>query len=289
MTGHVCVVGSANLDLIALAQRLPNPGETVNGHGFVEAAGGKGLNQAVAAARAGATVSFIGAVGNDDAGRALRQVAIDDGINTSGLVTVAGSPTGRALIGVSDDGANLIIVVPGANAAVDRSVVEAAERIISSADVVLGQHEVPDQALETAFRLARQAGATTILNPAPAHPIPASLLGLVDILVPNEHEYPLLGDVSSVGCLVVTEGEQGCRLVREGQSTRIPAFSVEAVDTVAAGDAFCGALAAALAQGEPLETALLRASAAGALATLAHGAVPSLPDAAAIDWLIARG
>ncbi len=289
MTGHVCVVGSANLDLIALAQRLPNPGETVIGHGFVEAAGGKGLNQAVAAARAGATVSFIGAVGNDDAGRALRQVAIDDGINTSGLVTVAGSPTGRALIGVSDDGANLIIVVPGANAAVDRSVVEAAERIISSADVVLGQHEVPDQALETAFRLARQAGATTILNPAPAHPIPASLLGLVDILVPNEHEYPLLGDVSSVGCLVVTEGEQGCRLVREGQSTRIPAFAVEAVDTVAAGDAFCGALAAALAQGEPLETALLRASAAGALATLTHGAVPSLPDAAAIDWLIARG
>ncbi|MEY4373110.1 MAG: ribokinase [Actinomycetota bacterium] len=289
MTGHVCVVGSANLDLIALAQRLPNPGETVIGHGFVEAAGGKGLNQAVAAARAGATVSFIGAVGNDDAGRALRQVAIDDGINTSGLVTVAGSPTGRALIGVSDDGANLIIVVPGANAAVDRSVVEAAERIISSADVVLGQHEVPDQALETAFRLARQAGATTILNPAPAHPIPASLLGLVDILVPNEHEYPLLGDVSSVGCLVVTEGEQGCRLVREGQSTRIPAFAVEAVDTVAAGDAFCGALAATLAQGEPLETALLRASAAGALATLTHGAVPSLPDAAAIDWLIARG
>jgi len=153
----------------------------------------------------------------------------------------------------------------------------------------LGQHEVPDQALETAFRLARQAGATTILNPAPAHPIPASLLGLVDILVPNEHEYPLLGDVSSVGCLVVTEGEQGCRLVREGQSTRIPAFAVEAVDTVAAGDAFCGALAATLAQGEPLETALLRASAAGALATLTHGAVPSLPDAAAIDWLIARG
>jgi ribokinase len=289
MTGHVCVVGSANLDLIALAQRLPNPGETVIGHGFVEAAGGKGLNQAVAAARAGATVSFIGAVGNDDAGRALRQVAIDDGINTSGLVTVAGSPTGRALIGVSDDGANLIIVVPGANAAVDRSVVEAAERIISSADVVLGQHEVPDQALETAYRLARQAGATTILNPAPAHPIPASLLGLVDIVVPNEHEYPLLGDVSSVGCLVVTEGEQGCRLVREGQSTRIPSFAVEAVDTVAAGDAFCGALAAALAQGEPLETALLRASAAGALATLTHGAVPSLPDAAAIDWLIARG
>lgn len=289
MTGHVCVVGSANLDLIALATRLPSPGETVIGHGFVEAAGGKGLNQAVAAARAGGTVSFIGAVGNDDAGRTLRQVALDDGINTAGLVTVAGTPTGRAVIGVGDDGANLIIVVPGANAAVDRSVVEAAERTISSADVILGQHEVPDEALEAAFRLARQAGATTILNPAPARPIPTSLLDLVDVLVPNEHEYPLLGDVSRVGCLIITEGANGCRVERNGTTVRVPAFAVDAVDTVAAGDAFCGALAAALAAGATMETALVRASAAGALATLSHGAVPSLPEGSAIDWLIARG
>lgn len=289
MGGAVCVVGSANLDLIALTERLPTPGETVIGHGFVEAAGGKGLNQAVAAARAGASVSFIGAVGNDDAGRSLRQVAVDDGINTAGLVTVPGAPTGRAVIGVGDDGANLIIVVPGANASVDPAVVNAAERLIAGARVVLAQHEVPDDAIETAFRLGRSAGATTILNPAPARTISSRVLSLVDILVPNEHEYPLLGDVSKVPCLVITEGDRGCRVVRSGETRRIPAFAVDAVDTVAAGDAFCGALAAALAEGLSLEESLTRASAAGALATLAHGAVPSLPERSAIDWLIARG
>lgn len=289
MAGSVCVVGSANLDLIALAHRLPAPGETVIGHGFVEAAGGKGLNQAVAAARAGASVSLVGAVGNDDAGRALRQVAVDDGINTSCLVTVPGVPTGRAVIGVGDDGANLIIVVPGANARVDRYVVEAAERTVCDAQVVLAQHEVPDDAIEAAFRLGRATGATNILNPAPARAIPASVLRLVDILVPNEHEYPLLGDVDSVPCLIITEGAAGSRVSREGQQWRVPAYSVDAVDTVAAGDAFCGALAAALASGNDLGAALRRASAAGALATLTHGAVPALPDSAAIDWLIARG
>lgn len=289
MSGRVCVVGSANLDLIALAHRLPASGETVIGHGFVEAAGGKGLNQAVAAARAGASVTFVGALGNDDAGRALRQVAVDDGINTSGLVTVPGVPTGRAVIGVGDDGANLIIVVPGANAKVDRSVVEAAQRMLGEAQVVLAQHEVPDDAIEAAFRLGRAAGATNILNPAPARTVPASVLELVDILVPNEHEYPLVGEVGSVPCLIVTEGSAGCRVVQGGREWRVAPFAVDAVDTVAAGDAFCGALAAALAAGMGLDIALQRASAAGALATLTHGAVPSLPEAASIDWLIARG
>ena len=286
--GRVCVVGSANLDLIALTERLPRSGETVIGHGYFEAAGGKGLNQAVAAARAGATVTFVGAVGDDDAGRTLRNVAVTDRIDVHSVRTV-GDPTGRALIGVGDDGANLIIVVPGANGTVDRRAVEASAAAIESCDVLLVQHEIPDDGLLAALRLARAAGRTTVLNPAPARPLATGAADLVDIIVPNEHEYPLIGDVSGIRTLIVTEGERGA-LIRVGaDEIRVPAYSVEAIDTVAAGDAFCGALTAALADGVPLDQAVRRGCAAGALATLVRGAVPSLPYRSAIDDLIARG
>ena len=289
MLGHVCVVGSANLDLVARTGRLPAPGETVTGHDFFAAAGGKGLNQAVAAARAGARVSFVGAVGDDDAGRALLTIMTSDGLDTTHVRVLAGVPTGRALIAVADDSSNLIVVVPGANGRLDAAAVRSAAAVIGSAEVLLVQHEIPDSGIEEALRHAKAAGAVTVLNPAPARPVPPAVLALVDILVPNEHEYPKLGDVSAVAALVVTEGERGALVTAGGRPTRrVAAFAVEAIDSVAAGDAFCGALAASLAAGLDLDDALVRASAAGALATLRPGAVPSLPTARQIDELIAR-
>jgi ribokinase len=209
-------------------------------------------------------------------------------IDTSAVRVLADAPTGRALIGVADDGANLIIVIPGANGRQDAAAVAAASAVIAAADVVLVQHEIPDDGIFAALSSARP-GAIRMLNPAPARAVPASTVALVDIMVPNEHEHPLIGDVSSVPTLIVTEGERGARVLEAGRARRIPAFRVEPVDTVAAGDAFCGALAAGLASGLSLDVALVRASAAGALATLTPGAVPSLPTAIEIDALISRG
>ena len=184
----VCVVGSANLDLVATVARLPGPGETVAGSSYAEYPGGKGLNQAVAAARAGASVAFVGAVGGDAAGATLRQVLATDGIDAT-HVAITDEPTGRALIGVSSTGENSIIVVAGANATVTGTQLPAAR-------VVLAQLEVPLPAVERALAAARAAGAMTVLNPAPARPLPRSLLQSCDIVVPNEHEVNQLGGVA---------------------------------------------------------------------------------------------
>lgn len=285
-SGRVCVVGSANLDLMALAARLPASGETVMGHGYLEAPGGKGLNQAIAAARAGAHVSLVGAVGSDDAGQMLRTVAAGESIDTGFLHTIEGTPTGRALIAVGDDGANLIVVVPGANDCVSADAVREASEVIVASDVLLVQHEIPEDGMHEALRVARAHGVTTILNPAPARPIAPEVLALVDIVVPNEHEYAVSGDLSAVPTVIVTEGERGSRVITESGEQRVNPFVVASVDSVAAGDAFCGVLAASLASGQSMEKALVRASAAGALATTVHGAVPSLPTAAQVSALI---
>lgn len=284
--GRVCVVGSANLDLIALAERLPASGETVMGHGYLEAPGGKGLNQAIAAARAGAHVSLVGAVGSDDAGRALRATATTEAIDVAFLRTLHDAPTGRALIAVGDDGANLIVVVPGANARVSAVAVLEASEVIAASDVLLVQHEIPGDGISAALRVARANGVMTILNPAPARPIPPDVLALVDIAVPNEHEYAASGDLSAVPTVIVTEGDRGSRVITDSGEQRVDPFAVHSVDSVAAGDAFCGVLAASLASGLTINDALVRASAAGALATTVHGAAPSLPTAAQVDALI---
>lgn len=287
--GRVCVVGSANLDLVALTSHVPLPGETVLGHGYLEAPGGKGLNQAVAAARAGAIVSFVGAVGADSAGHLLQSVVTSEGIDSTHLHTLSGVPTGRALIAVGDDGDNLIVVVPGANALLGSTAVLEAKELIESARVLLVQHEIPDDGIYTALRIAKAAGVLTILNPAPARAVRADTLSLVDVLVPNEHEYEIIAsatDLSSVPTLVVTEGERGARVVGEAGLDRVDPFAVASIDSVAAGDAFCGTLAASLAAGLSLDNSLQRASAAGALATTRHGAVPSLPTSSEVDALI---
>jgi len=270
----VCVVGSANLDLVATVQQLPGPGETVAGDSYAEYPGGKGLNQAVAA------------VGSDAAGSVLRAVLADDDIN-SDYVATASVPTGRALIGVAATGENSIIVVPGANGTVTAT-------SMPTARVVLAQLEIPTTAVELAFRTARAAGSLTVLNPAPAQVIDESLLRWCDIVTPNEHEIELLGGVERLlglgaRAVVVTLGSRGADLHSPTGVTHIDAFKIVPVDTTAAGDSFSGALCARLAAGDELHTALRFAAAAGALCATKAGAVPSIPTRAAIESLLARG
>ncbi len=282
----VCVLGSANLDLVATTTRLPGPGETVLGRQYAEHAGGKGLNQAVAAARSGARVAFVGAVGDDEPGSRLRAVLGRDGIDDSRLAT-SDAPTGRAMILVDDTGENSIVVVPGANATV------AAPTSLPCVRVVLAQLEVPLAAVAETLAAARAAGVTTVLNPAPAADLPPALLGDCDVVVPNEHEAELLGGAAhllALGCraVVVTLGAAGVDVITADSREHVPAHRVDVVDTTGAGDAFCGSLAARLAAGDDLSTAVHWAAAAGALATTVAGAVPAQPPAAAIRQLLSR-
>ena len=282
----VCVVGSANLDLVATTPRIPEPGETVLGTGYAEHAGGKGLNQAVASARSGAGVMFVGCVGDDDAGRRMRSVLADDGIDAATL-TVSSEPTGRALIVVDANGENSIVVVPGANHHV------ALPDSLPEASVVLCQLDVPLEQVAKALAAGRRAGATTILNPAPAVALPADLLAACDIVVPNEHEVELLGGADALlaaGCraVVVTRGGAGVDVHTPDGMVHCPPFEIAVVDTTGAGDAFCGALAARLAVGDDLQQAVRWAAAAGALATTVVGAVPAQPRAEAIRALLER-
>ena len=276
----VVVVGSANLDLVARTTRLPKPGETVSGSHFFEACGGKGVNQAIAAARAGARTAFIGALGRDHAGETLLAALVKDGVDVSAVQRVT-APTGRALIGVSDDGENSIIVVPGANHAISIDDIEKHKTLISSAKVLLCQLEVPLSVVQHAFELAGSS-TTRILNPAPAQALSNSLLGVVDIITPNEHEVELLGGASKllslgVKTVIVTQGEKGAIVVDASGERPVDPFKVTPVDTTGAGDAFCGMLAARLAIGESMTAALRAAVISGALATQTEGAVPSLP------------
>ncbi len=291
MRAAVVVIGSANLDLVARVHRLAGPGETVLANGYFEAPGGKGINQAVAAARLGATVAFIGVVGPDAAGATLRAVLEADRIDTSALA-IGAEPTGRALISVSDSGENSIVVVSGANGELSTTHITIHGGMIAAATVVLAQLEVPQATIREAFAVARATGATTVLNPAPAAVIDPELLSLTDILVPNEHEAAALGGIDVLRragpqTLVVTQGSSGSRLVDAAGERHIMPFSVEAIDTVAAGDAFCGALCARLAAGDALIDALRWASATGALATTRVGAVPSLPTLGEVTALMA--
>lgn len=279
----VCVVGSANLDLVATVERLPGPGETVPGGSYAEYPGGKGLNQVVAAARAGATTAFVGAVGHDTAGEMLLGVLHDDAIDTRHVHAVS-QPTGRALIFVSAEGENSIVVVAGANDTVRADAVP-------SARVYLAQLEVPVEAIERAFTEAHAAGAVTVLNPAPVKPVPESLLALCDILTPNEHEVELLGGVDrllSLGAraVIVTQGSRGATLHTAEGAVHVAPFTVTPVDTTGAGDCFSGSLCARLATGDDLTTAMRFAAAAAALSTTVPGAVPSMPYRSAIDRLL---
>lgn len=278
----VVVVGSANLDLVAQVAELPRPGQTLIATGYAEHAGGKGLNQAVACARMGASTAFVGCVGRDDAGSGLRSILDGEGIDTTRLHAVE-SPTGRAFINVDSHGENAIVVVSGANAVVGvDSPVD-----LPPCRVVLAQLEVPLSTVEAVFTAAKRAGSTTVLNPAPAASLPASLLAVCDYVVPNETESAALGGTDAlraagVATVVTTLGAQGA--VIETATSRVPIapFPVTPIDSVGAGDAFIGAMCAELARGSSIEEACRVGAVAGALATTVRGAVPSLPTRDAV-------
>lgn len=285
----VVVIGSTNLDLVANVDRLPQPGETVSALGYAEHPGGKGLNQAVAARRAGAETAFITSIGSDSAGSMLHRLIVAEGI--AAYVSEFDDPTGRALISVDGHGENSIVVVPGANDQLGIGIVDSHRTIIERARVLLCQLEIPTEAVKAALAIARISGTRTILNPAPIKDIDRDLLQLCDIVVPNQHELALLGGASAlldagVKAVVITLGARGIRIVTSELESEIPPYAVRALDTTGAGDAACGAFAAALSQGSDLAQAAQRASAAGALAATRAGAVPSLPFREEIDSLV---
>jgi len=292
----IVVVGSSNTDMVAKAARIPAPGETVLGGAFVMAAGGKGANQAVAAARLGAEVSLVARLGADALGDEAVAGYRRDGILTDLIVRDPDRPTGVALILVDDKGENSITVALGANEALSPDDIDRAADRIRAADAVVMQLEVPLVAAERAAAIAAAAGVPVILDPAPAPDggLPASLLQNVSCLKPNESEAERLtgipvGDTASAEraaralqelgprTVIVTLGGQGAVVVDEGGARHVPAFRVTAVDTTAAGDAFTGALATALAAGVALPEAVRQAAAAGAVAATRMGAQPSLP------------
>ena len=285
--GRVLVVGSVNVDLVVTTDRLPRPGETVTGGRLAQHHGGKGGNQAVAAARLGAPVVFVGAVGDDDFGTAARTALAAEGIDVGHLATLEGATTGVALILVDADGENLISVASGANGEIAPVDVTAALRALAirPEDVVLVGHEIPTAAARAALVAGRAAGATTILNPAPAHGLDAATLAAADVLTPNEGELAILRDVGIPGdtALLVSLGADGARLQAVGETTAIAALPVVAVDTVGAGDTLNGAFAAALAAGDSLHDAARRAVAAASLSVTRAGARAGMPTRTELD------
>jgi ribokinase len=296
MNGRVIVVGSVNVDLVVSTERLPAPGETVVGGRFARHHGGKGGNQAVAAARLGARTAFIGAVGSDAFGVDARAVLAAEGIDVEGLLVLPDEPTGVALIVVDEDGENQIAVASGANVALSSLQVRAAFKrlVLAPADVVLVGHEIRTGATHEALRLARIAGATAILNPAPAHGLESPTLDLAAILTPNEGELAaLVGDAGSHAArakrllgpapgdraVLVSLGAKGALLVASGRTHAIPVPRVEVVDTVGAGDTLNGALAAGLAAGLELAEATRRAVVAASLSVAHEGARAGMPTA----------
>lgn len=303
VSGHVVVVGSLNIDLVVGLERLPEAGETVLGHTFDRHAGGKGLNQAVAAARLGAPVTMVGAVGDDANGQWLRDVLNAADIEDQHVARIPGT-SGTALIEVDEQGENRIVVIPGANAHVTESEVRDAIEAIPEFSVLLAQGELNSETTAQAIKLAHERKATVIVNPSPAWAMPPSLIKFIDVIVANEHEAQLLTGLETgtsvdateaalrltdAGCatVIITRGEKGCVWSSDGNTGSVPTFRMTPVDTVGAGDAFCGGLAAALASGLDIGEALRWASAAGALATTKSGAVPSLPHRHEVEELLA--
>ncbi|RNL83964.1 ribokinase [Halostreptopolyspora alba] len=296
---RIAVFGSVNMDLVAYVATAPGSGQTVTGTEFRQVPGGKGANQAIAAARAGGDVSFLGAVGDDAFGTQLRSTLVESGIEVSGLRTEAGA-SGVAHIVVESDGANSIIVIPGANGRVT-DVGDDDVRLIRGSAALLLQLELPLPAVTAAARAAREVGVPTVLTPAPVQELPDELLDAVDLLVANQHEAAAIAGQSDpsralapllerVPEAVVTLGADGAVHGRRGEDpVRVPARPVTAIDTIAAGDTFCGALAVARAEGRSAEAALRFASEAAALSVQRYGASLSMPERAEIERVRTTG
>jgi ribokinase len=300
---RVLVVGSANVDFTVQASRLPRPGETVSGGTLLVNYGGKGANQAVAARRLGAEVRLIACVGDDDSGQAIRESLATEGIGVAGVITSQGAATGTALIVVDGEGRNQIAVAPGANRTLGVEHVSARAEDFNWAEVVVCQLETPLATVAWALAAARQRRTITVLNPAPPTDAPLPFLALVDYLTPNDGEAERLSGAlvrdragaahaaerlrgRGPGVVVVTLGEDGALAQGADGQCHVPAFKVTAVDTTAAGDAFNGALAVALAEGRELRAALRFANATAALACTRRGAQPSLPARSEVEHLL---
>jgi ribokinase len=295
----ILVVGSINMDLVVRVPHSPKPGETVLGGDFETFPGGKGANQAVAAARMGGEVTMVGRVGNDDFGNTLIQGLVEDKIKTTHVIKDSKARTGVAMISVAADGENMIVVASGANANVSVEDVGNTRSLMRETDLLLVQLECPLETVTAAIELAKAYGVPVVLNPAPAQPLPKSLLKNVDYLTPNQNELLILtGEANlkdgiekiqkwGLKNLIITLGANGARVISEGIDQHIPAHEITAVDTTAAGDAFNGALAVAIAEGKPLLDAVSYGMAAGALASTKRGAQPSLPTRDAVENLLA--
>ncbi|YCH20280.1 ribokinase [Pseudomonas sp. D1-3] len=295
MHAKVVVVGSLNMDLIVRTPRFPVGGETLSGHGFATAAGGKGANQAVAAARLGAKVAMVGCVGDDANGAELRAGLLAEGIDCSAVATVPGVATGIATILVDDAGQNAIVIAAGGNGEMTAERLADHDGLLEKADIVIAQLEVPMATVEATLARAHALGRTVILNPAPAvGPLPENWYGLIDYLIPNESEAALLTGIAvdspesalqaaqkllanGARRVLITLGSQGVFYADSERHLHLPVEPVVAVDTTAAGDTFVGGFAAGLAEGRPLESAIRLGQQAAALAVTRPGAQPSIP------------
>ncbi|MGU3347344.1 ribokinase [Pseudomonas monsensis] len=295
MPANVVVIGSLNMDLVTRAPRLPRGGETLIGHSFATVSGGKGANQAVAAARLGAQVAMIGCVGNDDYGVQLRDALLAEQIDCQAVSVVEGS-SGVALIVVDDHSQNAIVIVAGANGAMTPAVIDRFDAVLQNADVIICQLEIPDATVGYALKRARTLGKTVILNPAPAsRPLPADWFAAIDYLIPNESEAAALSGLPvesresaekaasrliamGAGKVIITLGAEGSLFANGKGFEHFRAPKVKAVDTTAAGDTFVGGFAAALADGKSEAEAIRYGQIAAALSVTRAGAQPSIPS-----------
>lgn len=299
----IAVIGSLNMDLVTFTERMPRAGETIIGKSYQQVAGGKGANQADAIAKLGADVLLIGCIGGDVMGRQLIQSLEMDGVNVKHVTQLKNHTTGVAAITVNGRGENSIVVIPGANFELSKVQIDSASTDIEKSSIVVAQLEVPVDTVIHAFHLAKEKGKMTILNPAPAMILPDSLLAYIDILVPNETELEILSGLTihndedllrsarmlngkGVKHLIVTRGEKGCIHIHKNTINTYSAYSVQAIDTTAAGDSFIGALSVALQEGRRIEEAISFAMAVGALTVTKKGAQSSLPCRADVDAFI---
>ncbi|WP_234534455.1 ribokinase [Paenibacillus pseudetheri] len=299
----IVVIGSLNMDMVVRANRAPNAGETLMGQAFALSPGGKGANQAVAAARLGAEVSMIGSVGKDTFGSEMLEIIKQEGIHIEHISVSETEATGVASIVIEEDGENRIIVVPGANIDLFVEDIQALESIISQAEMIVMQLEMELAMSEHAIAIAHRHGIPVILNPAPARVLKDEMLGQVSFLTPNETEAGILTGMTvdsletaeqaarillqkGIKNVIITLGAKGALIVNAEGAKSVPGFPVKAIDTVAAGDSFNGALAQQLVLGKTLEEAVSFANAVGALAVGKEGAIPSLPQLSEVEQFL---
>ena len=303
--GNLVVLGSINADHILNLETFPTPGETVTGNQYQVAFGGKGANQAVAAGRSGANIAFIACTGDDDTGERVRKQLASDNIDIAPVSVVAGESTGVALIFVNAEGENVIGIHAGANAALTTERVEAQRGIIAGAEALLMQLESPVESVLAAAKIAHENHTAVVLNPAPARVLSDELLALVDIITPNETEAEKLTGIrvendddaaraalalhdKGIGTVIITLGSRGVWASVNGEGRRVPGFKVKAIDTIAAGDTFNGALVTALLEGKAMDDAIRFAHAAAAIAVTRKGAQPSVPWRKEIDEFLSQ-